>query len=93
MKIGRKDIIIAVLLLVILFMFFFRMRRVSYADEAPPDANSPVPAPSPQQPGIDTPVPSQLPAGSILSKMISEDCAEKYGAGWSRFTDTLCRKA
>jgi|LakMenE01Jun11ns_1017448.scaffolds.fasta_scaffold9874124_3 hypothetical protein len=91
MEIGRKDIVIAVLLLVILFMFFFRLRRVSYADEAPPDANSP--APSPQQPGIDTPVPSQLPPGSILSKMISEDCAEKYGAGWSRFTDTLCRKA
>lgn len=86
MKFGRRNIIIAVLVLTILFLIFFRGRRLSFADASPPAATSGLAA-------AIQPNPAQLPSGSMLGKMVSEDCTTKYGAGWSRFTDTLCKKA
>lgn len=79
MVFGPKDAVIGVLVLVILFLFFVRGRRLSFADTS---------APSP----VALPPPAQLPSGSLLGKTVSEDCVQKYGAGWSRFTDTLCTK-
>ena len=85
MKFDRKDVIIAVLTLALLFTIFVRGRRFSFADASPP-ASSGL--------GLTVqPSPAQLPSGSMLGKTVSEDCTKKYGAGWSRFTDTLCKKA
>jgi len=85
MKFGRRNIIIAVLTLTILFLVFFMGRRLSFADASPPATDGLSAAIQPS--------PAQLPSGSMLGKMVSEDCTKKYGAGWTRFTDTLCKKA
>jgi hypothetical protein len=81
MKFGPKDVIIGLIVLVILFLLFVKGRRLSFADMA-------APAPSP----VAIPPAAQLPSGSILGKTVDEDCSQKYGAGWSKFTDTLCKK-
>ena len=81
MKFGGKDIVIGLLLVVLLVLVFMKIRRTSYADTTT--------SPSP----VALPPAAQLPSGSILGKMTSEDCATKYGAGWSKFTDTLCKKS
>jgi len=86
MKFGRRNIIIAVLVLTILFLVFFMGRRLSFADASPPAAAGGLSA-------AIQPNPAQLPSGSMLGKMVAEDCTKKYGAGWTRFTDTLCKKA
>ena len=85
MKFGRRNIIIAVLTLTILFLIFVMGRRLSFADASPPAAAGLGAAIQPS--------PAQLPSGSMLGKMVSEDCTKKYGADWTRFTDTLCKKA
>ena len=86
MKFGRRNIIIAVLVLTILFLVIVMGRRFSFADASPPASTDVLSA-------AIQPNPAQLPSGSMLGKMVSEDCTKKYGAGWSRFTDTLCKKA
>lgn len=83
MKFDIKIIIIAVLTLVI---FWLLLPRMSFADEMAS------PAPSPLTTTAVLPPAAQLPSGSILGKTVDEDCVQKYGAGWSRFTDTLCTK-
>lgn len=81
MKFCGKDTVIGLLLVVLLVLIFMKTRQMSYAD--------PASSPSP----VALPPAAQLPSGSILGKMASEDCATKYGAGWSKFTDTLCKKS
>lgn len=83
MKFDIKTVIIIVLSLVILWLL---LPRMSFADEM---SASPAPAPGPT---VVIPPATQLPSGSILGKTVDEDCGQKYGAGWSRFTDTLCTK-
>jgi hypothetical protein len=36
--------------------------------------------------------PKKLPSGSLLSKKPEEDCANKYGSDWSKFSMTSCKK-
>lgn len=84
MKFDRRDAVIAVLVVIILFLVLGKGRRLSFADASPPADSSSL---------VVQPNPAQLPSGSMLGKAVSEDCTRKYGAGWSRFTDTLCKKA
>ena len=86
MKFGRRNIIIAVLALTILFLIFFMGRRLSFADASPTGSTDLLSS-------AIQPNPAQLPSGSMLGKMVAEDCTKKYGADWTRFTDTLCKKA
>lgn len=81
MKLDGKDIVIGLLLVVLLILVFMKIRRTSYADTTTNPTS------------VALPPAAQLPSGSILGKMTSEDCATKYGAGWSKFTDTLCKKS
>lgn len=82
MAVSGKDVIIGILILIVLLMIFGMGRRLSFADMM-------APAPGP----VALPSSAQLPSGSVLGKAVSEDCATKYGAGWSKFTDTLCKKS
>lgn len=81
MKFGGKEFVIGLLLVVLLVLVFMKIRRTSYADTTT--------SPSP----VALPPAAQLPSGSILGKAVNEDCATKYGAEWSKFTDTLCKKS
>ncbi len=86
MKFDRKSMVLAALVVIALYLIFFMGRRLSFANASPPAASSGLSA-------AIQPSPAQLPSGSMLGKMVSEDCTKKYGTGWSRFTDTLCKKA
>lgn len=77
MKNSKKIIIGVFVLLTLIFIG----RRISRASDMAPPAGDPT-----------KPVPDQLPNGSILPKMVSEDCEKKYGKSWQKFTATLCKK-
>lgn len=36
---------------------------------------------------------SSLPSGALMPKAAEEKCDAKYGAGWSEFIPTMCKKA
>ena len=81
MKFCGKDTVIGLLVFVLLFLLIKKFRQMSYAEPVSTSGSATLPPAA------------QLPSGSVLGKMASEDCATKYGAGWSKFTDTLCKKS
>jgi len=85
MKFDRKDLLIGFLIFVVIGLLVFR-KRLSFADATPPMDSMGLNL-------VAQPNAAQLPSGAIMPKMVSEDCTGKYGQGWTRFTDTLCKKA